>query len=80
MKLYASPVPAMPIQDDIVKALELAVKLYCQKWNDEFAEVSTEIMKKGMGFIYPEGILEFAKQIKSGEVDLSSQQSEVKPS
>jgi len=77
-KFYAAPVPAMTVQDYIAAALELAVKLYSHKWNDELAEVNTEIMKKGMGFIHPEGIIEFARQIKSGEFDLNESQSEVK--
>ncbi len=38
--------------------------------SDEFASVACGIMKKGMGYIHPEGLLEFAKQIRNFEYNL----------
>lgn len=46
------------------EALEEAVTLYGHEWNEEFAEVVTDIMRKGHGFIYPEGLLEFAAEYR----------------
>lgn len=64
-----SPAVAVPDIDSIAGILEKAVDLYSHKWSDEFCDVTIDIMKKGMGFIYPEGLIEFAKQIRAGEFE-----------
>ena len=75
--LYAHPIPARQPQEVAVPSVEAfaaiiekAVQLYSHKWSDEFCDVTIGIMKTGMGYIYPEGLIEFAKQIRSGEVEL----------
>lgn len=48
--------------------LREAVELYTHKWQTEPAlvNVDIEIIKKGAGFIYPAGLLQFAEDIESG--------------
>jgi hypothetical protein len=59
-------------KDYVVKALEVLVDSYAKKLDVEFSEVSINLINKGMGYIHPEGVLEFAREIKSGEFDLGS--------
>lgn len=65
-----SPAVAVPSVEAFAAIIEKAVQLYSHKWSDEFCDVTIGIMKTGMGYIHPEGLIEFAKQIRSGEVEL----------
>lgn len=52
-------------------AIEEAVELYTHKLDstDEMNQVSIDIIKKGKGFIYPDGLLEHANKIRNGGKD-----------
>jgi hypothetical protein len=45
------------------KGVEDAKKYYSHKWVDEFEDVTVNIMKKGEGYIYPEGLGEYSSEL-----------------
>lgn len=53
------------------RAVESAVELYTHKWSndEELNKVGIDILRRGIGYIYPEGLLEYAKQLREGEGD-----------
>ena len=46
------------------EALEEVAEMYGHKWQDEFTEVVVDIMRKGRGYIYPEGLTERAAELR----------------
>lgn len=53
------------------RAVESAVKLYSHKWSndEELNRVGINILRRSDGYIFPEGLLEYAKQLQEGEDD-----------
>ena len=47
------------------KGVENAKEYYSHKWDDEFESVTVSIMKKGMGYIYPEGLGEYSQILRN---------------
>jgi hypothetical protein len=45
------------------KGVEDAKEYYSHKWVDEFEDVTVNIMKKGEGYIYPEGLGEYSSEL-----------------
>ena len=55
------------------KGVEDAKEFYSHKWSDEFGGVVVNIMKKGEGYIYPEGLSEYASQLRNQAEELKEQ-------
>ena len=47
------------------KGVEDAKEFYSHKWADEFESTVVNIMKNGDGYIYPEGLEEYASQLRN---------------
>ena len=47
------------------KGVENAKEYYSHKWDDEFESVTVNIMKKGEGYIYPEGLGEYSQILRN---------------
>jgi hypothetical protein len=56
--------PAASLASIQADAIERAAKLYSHKWEEEFKEVTISTMRGGIGYIYPEGLLEHANAIR----------------
>ncbi|MGM0858609.1 MAG: hypothetical protein ACQEW0_16240 [Pseudomonadota bacterium] len=46
------------------EALEDAAKLYAHPWKEEFSVVAVDLMRKGRGYIHPEGLLDYAEELR----------------
>jgi hypothetical protein len=55
------------------KGVENAKEYYSHKWDDEVEKVTVSIMKKGMGYIYPEGLGEYSKILRNEAKALQGQ-------
>tara|TARA_R110000744_G_scaffold337928_1_gene443085 strand:- start:278 stop:721 length:444 start_codon:yes stop_codon:yes gene_type:complete len=69
------PMTELAIRDleQQIKGVEDAKEFYSHKWSDEFVGVVVNIMKKGEGYIYPEGLSEYASQLRNQAKALKEQ-------
>ena len=55
------------------KGVENAKEYYSHKWDDEFESVTVNIMKKGEGYIYPEGLGDYSEILRNQAKALKEQ-------
>ena len=63
-KLFTEDFQAHNLEQQ-AKGVENAKEYYSHKWDDEFENVTVSIMKKGMGYIYPEGLGEYSQILRN---------------
>lgn len=59
--------PTQSIAEIRAQAVEESARLYTRKMTDEFQSLQIDIIRNGMGFIYPEGLLEYAQSIRQAQ-------------